>query len=70
MVNIKLIEELRKKHHYSQEQVAKLLGYESRTAYNYKIKGARDFSIEDIVKLCNLFQLQVNELIIIEKVGK
>ena len=65
MVNIKLIEELRKQHHYSQEQIAKLLGYESRTAYNYKIKGSRDFSIEDIIAICNLFQLTPNDLIIL-----
>ncbi len=65
MVNVKLIEQLRTEHNYSQEQMAKLIGYESDAAYNRKIKGKRDFSIEDIVKLCKLFQLELSDLIIL-----
>ena len=63
MVNIKLIEEKRAEYAYSQEQIAKLLGYESHTAYNRKIKGKREFSIEDVVKICKLFQLELNDVI-------
>lgn len=63
-VNIQLIEELRLEHAYSQEQIAILLGYKSHTAYCYKINGKRDFSIEDIVKLCKLFSLELSDVII------
>lgn len=66
MVNIKLIEEKRAEYAYSQEQIAKLLGYESHTAYNRKIKGKREFSIEDIAKLCSLFSLTPNDLIMMK----
>ena len=70
MINVELIEAKRAEHQYSQKQMGNFLGYESHTAYQRKIKGTRDFSIEDIVKLCNLFQLELSDLIIIEKVGK
>ena len=63
MININLIEELRVNHGYSQEQMAKLLGYESRTAYNTKIKGKREFSIADMVAICKIFSLEPNDLI-------
>lgn len=63
MVNIKLIEEKRAEYSYSQEQMGKFLGYESHTAYNRKIKGTRDFSIEDVVKICKLFELELSDVI-------
>lgn len=65
MVNIELLETLRKQHGYTQEKVAIMIGYESGAAYNRKIRGMRDFTIEDIAKLCKLFQVEVNELIVI-----
>lgn len=63
MVNIKLIEEKRLEHGYSQEGIAQLLGYKSHTAYYCKIKGKRDFSVDDIVNICKLFQLELNDVI-------
>lgn len=63
MVNIELIEEKRLEHGYNQEQIARKLGYESHTAYYCKIKGKRQFSIEDIVKICKLFQLELTDVI-------
>lgn len=65
MINIDLVESLRTQHGYSQEQMAKLLGYESRTAYNTKVKGKREFSINDLVAICKIFQLKPNDLIIL-----
>ena len=65
MINIELIETLRKQHGYTQETIANMIGYESRAAYNRKIRGLRDFTIEDIVALCKVFQVELNELIII-----
>ena len=66
MVNINLVESLRKQHGYNQETFAKMLGYESRTAYNTKIKGKREFSITDIVAICKIFSLEPNDLITIK----
>ena len=64
MVNTQLIENLRMEHHYSQEQIAKMLGYDSHAAYSRKIKGQRQFTVEDVVALCKIFQLELNELIV------
>ena len=70
MINTQLIEELRIKHGYSQGQIAKLLGYDTHSAYSKKIKDAKRFTVEDVVKLCNLFMTEPNQILIIEKVGK
>lgn len=64
MVNIELLEQKRAEHSYSQGQVAKFMGYESHTAYQRKITGARDFTIADITNLCKLFQVELSDLII------
>jgi transcriptional regulator with XRE-family HTH domain len=63
MINVELIEQLRKEHGYSQRQMAKLMGYDSHAAYNRKINGERAFLIEDIIILCKLYQLEPNDLI-------
>lgn len=65
MVNIQLVEELRLSHGYNQEQLAIKMGYSNRSTYNCKVKGARPFTVEDIVKLCEIFQLEPNDLITI-----
>lgn len=66
MVNNKLIEELRIQHGYNQEQLAIKMGYGNKSTYNSKIKGSRPFTVEDIVKLCTIFQLKPNDLIVID----
>jgi DNA-binding XRE family transcriptional regulator len=66
MVDINKIEELRIEHGYSQEQLAKMIGYGSRSTYNCKIKGSRQFTIEDIVNICKVFELEPNDLIIMD----
>lgn len=63
-INIALLEEKRAELGYSQIQVANFMGYESHTAYHTKIKGKRDFSIIDIIKLCQLYQLELTDIII------
>ena len=63
MVNVELIEQLRKEHGYTQEQLAIKLGYNSKATYNLKIKGSRQFSVEDVVNICKVFQLEPNDLI-------
>lgn len=64
MTNTSLIEQLRMEHGYTQDQLAIKLGYSSKSTYNCKIKGSRPFTLEDIVRLCKLFQLEPNDLII------
>ena len=64
MVNIELIEKSRKQHGYSKEQMSSLMGYEAKATYTKKSIGMRQFSIEDIAKLCSLFSLTPNDLII------
>lgn len=66
MVNIQLVEELRLSHGYNQEQLAVKMGYNNKSTYNCKIKGSRQFTIYDVVKLCEIFQLEPNDLIIID----
>ena len=66
MVDINKIEELRIKHGYSQEQMAIKLGYGAKSTYNGKIKGIRQFTIEDIVKICKLFMIEPNDLIVMD----
>lgn len=62
MVDIDKIELLRHQHGYTQEGLATLMGY-AKTTYNCKVRRARQFTVEDIVKLCNIFQLEPNDLI-------
>ena len=64
MVNIELIEKSRKQHGYSKEQMSSLMGYEAKATYTRKSNGMRQFTIEDIAKLCSLFSLTPNDLII------
>ena len=64
MANINFIEQLRMQHGYTQEQMAIKLGYGSKSTYNCKIKGIRQFTIEDIVAICKIFQLEPNDLIL------
>ena len=64
MVDINKIEELRLQNGYTQEQFAIMIGYSAKSSYNSKVKGARQFTVEDIVKICSLFQLKPNDLII------
>lgn len=64
MVNIELIEKTRLQHGYSKEQMSGFLGYEAKATYTRKSNGMRQFTIEDIVAICKLFQLELNDLII------
>ena len=64
MVNIQLIEQLRQSHGYTQEQIAIMIGYESQAAYSRKVKGRRQFTIDDIIALCRIYNVELNDLII------
>ena len=63
MINVQLIESLRLSRGYNQEKMANMMGYDTHTTYNRKIKGKRQFTVEDIVNLCKIFQIEPNDLI-------
>lgn len=66
MVNIELIEQTRLQHGYSKEQMSSFMGYESKATYTKKSIGMRQFTIEDIVKICKLFNLELADVIIMK----
>ncbi len=70
MLNTTFIEQLRQNQGYTQEQIAIMLGYNTQAAYSKKIKDAKRFTIDDIIALCRIYNVEPNQLIIIEKVGK
>ncbi len=64
MVDIKKVEQLRLQHGYNQEQLAIMMGYQGSSSYNSKAKGKRQFTVEDVVKLCKIYNVELNELIV------
>ncbi|HFL3547250.1 TPA: helix-turn-helix transcriptional regulator [Clostridioides difficile] len=62
MINDKL-KRLRIENNYTQQQIAKLLGYKSRFSIYKKEKGQRSFSLQDIKKLLELYNISPNELL-------
>lgn len=65
MVNVELIEQLRKSHGYTQKQMGVAIGCKSKTAYQNKINGSVRWNISDISAICRLFSLEPNDLILI-----
>ena len=65
MIDVQLIEQLRREHGYSQEKLSEIMGY-THSVYGKKVRDTKKFTIEDIVKLCEIFQLEPNDLIIID----
>lgn len=64
MINIELIESTRISHGYSQEVLSEKMGY-THSVYGKKVKIPSRFTIEDIVKLCHIFSLELSDLIIL-----
>ena len=64
-INIELIETLRKQCGYTQEEISNLMGYGFGSTYNRQINSKREFTVNDIVNLCKLFSIELNELIIL-----
>lgn len=62
-VNIKLIEQQRKNKGYSREYVAEYLSYKTVGAYTHKINGRRTFNLNDLIKLSELYSLEITDLI-------
>ena len=70
MINTQLIEELRTKNGYTMLELAIKMGYQSKTAYQHKLKANARWNTDDIIAICKIFNVTPNQLIIIEKVGK
>lgn len=61
LLSAKLIE-LRTQHNYSQQEIADFLGL-TREAYSHYERNAREPNLEVLVKLSNLYQIDISELI-------
>ncbi len=70
MINTQLIEELRTKNGYTMLDLAIKMGYQSKTAYQCKLKASTKWSANDIISICSIFNVEPNQILIIEKVGK
>ena len=64
MVNIDLLERLRKLYRYSMEDVGVYLGANSYRYYQYRLTKVESFSIKDISMLSKLYGLTPNDLMI------
>lgn len=62
-VDIKLIEQQRQKRGYSREYVAEYLNYRTVGAYTHKVNGRRFFNLNDLMKLSELYNLKIADLI-------
>lgn len=62
-VDIKLIEQQRQKKGYSREYVAEYLNYKTVGAYTHKVNGRRAFNLNDLIKLSELYNLEIANLI-------
>lgn len=63
-INIELMEQLRKEKGLSMYKIAEMIGYKSEAAYQHKIKGRRKFTIEDLLKISLILNVDLNNLII------
>ena len=63
-INIKLIEQLRKEKGYRREYIAKCLGYKTVGAYTHKVNDIRPFTVQDLIKLSTLYDIDLKELFI------
>lgn len=62
-INIELIEQLRKQRGYSMEQMAAKLNYNSRATYCNKVNGHRNFTLNDLLIVSMIFDIELSELI-------
>lgn len=62
-INIELIEQLRKQRGYSMEQMAAKLNYNSRATYCNKVNEHRSFTLNDLLIVSMIFDIELSELI-------
>ena len=66
-VNLSLLRQQRINHHYSQQYMADQLGIQTRTGYNFKEKGRRDFTAVEIPVLANVLNIPISQIFIKEQ---
>ena len=65
MVNKLVLEQLRIENDFSCEELAQRMGYAGRSSYHKKIKNKDSkFTLEDVMKLCEIFGVEPNDLLI------
>lgn len=47
---------------YTQDEMAKKLGYNSKSAYNMKEKGTRKVTVEEAYTISNIFNKSIEEI--------
>lgn len=65
MVNRIVLERLRIENDFSYEEISHRMGYAGRSSYHKKINNKGSvFTLEDIMKLCEIFGVEPNDLLI------
>lgn len=55
----KKIKQLREEKGYSQNELAKMMGYQSRASVSYMETGTRSIYLRDLSRLCEIFEVDV-----------
>lgn len=63
MIKIELLESLRKAHKYSQQYISEKLGGKTYRTYQYKKSHPESITIQDLMILCNIYNLTPNDLL-------
>ena len=63
-VNVNLIEAYRKSNSFTLADLSYAMGYKGARTYAYKKYGHRNFVLKDIFNLCQIFDLDPDDLII------
>ena len=66
-INLNLLRKKRIEHHYSQQYMADQLGIQTRTGYNFKEKGRREFTAAEIPVLANVLNIPISQIFVKEQ---
>jgi len=56
------LKEIREEFGYTQDEMAKRLGYNSKSAYNMKEKGTRKVTVEEAYTISKIFNKSIEEI--------
>ncbi len=63
MINLyNKLKEIREEFGYTQDEMAKRLGYNSKSAYNMKEKGTRKVTVEEAYTISRIFNKSIEEI--------
>lgn len=60
---------LRKNKGYTQEEMAKMLGYKDKSSYCHIEKGKVKITLDLAIKICRILETDINELLLNEKIA-